>query len=201
MQKKKKSSNSLVKSNSESDDDISGISRGPVFQVSSSIQLGDGLLIPPYVPVRWTGNRSQEGKSEGAFSRLYSRGWAGKKERKSFHVLERGKQNASLGGLEPPTFRLTAERAHRLRHRDTTGHCFLFSPKASLTTKLGGGTCLSHDSSFCSKPRTTTEMESTQRVGFCGEAGRCRRQKRSRASPPRLAPLPPQTQRQEMPRA
>ena len=116
--KKKKSSNSLVKSNSESDDDISGISRGPVFQVSSSIQLGDGLLIPPYVPVRWTGNRSQEGKSEGAFSRLYSRGWAGKKERKSFHVLERGKQNASLGGLEPPTFRLTAERANRLRHRD-----------------------------------------------------------------------------------
>ena len=26
---------------------------------------------------------------------------------------------ASLGGLEPPTFRLTAERANRLRHRDT----------------------------------------------------------------------------------
>ena len=25
----------------------------------------------------------------------------------------------SLGGLEPPTFRLTAERANRLRHRDT----------------------------------------------------------------------------------
>ena len=25
---------------------------------------------------------------------------------------------ASLGGLEPPTFRLTAERANRLRHRD-----------------------------------------------------------------------------------
>ena len=24
----------------------------------------------------------------------------------------------SLGGLEPPTFRLTAERANRLRHRD-----------------------------------------------------------------------------------
>ena len=27
----------------------------------------------------------------------------------------------SLGGLEPPTFRLTAERANRLRHRDGTG--------------------------------------------------------------------------------
>ena len=25
----------------------------------------------------------------------------------------------SLGGLEPPTFRLTAERANRLRHRDS----------------------------------------------------------------------------------
>ena len=28
------------------------------------------------------------------------------------------KQSTSLGGLEPPTFRLTAERANRLRHRD-----------------------------------------------------------------------------------
>ena len=28
------------------------------------------------------------------------------------------KKSASLGGLEPPTFRLTAERANRLRHRD-----------------------------------------------------------------------------------
>ncbi|KAG7330433.1 hypothetical protein KOW79_006655 [Hemibagrus wyckioides] len=28
------------------------------------------------------------------------------------------KASASLGGLEPPTFRLTAERANRLRHRD-----------------------------------------------------------------------------------
>ena len=28
------------------------------------------------------------------------------------------KKTSSLGGLEPPTFRLTAERANRLRHRD-----------------------------------------------------------------------------------
>ena len=28
------------------------------------------------------------------------------------------KKSPSLGGLEPPTFRLTAERANRLRHRD-----------------------------------------------------------------------------------
>ena len=27
-------------------------------------------------------------------------------------------KNSSLGGFEPPTFRLTAERASRLRHRD-----------------------------------------------------------------------------------
>ncbi len=31
------------------------------------------------------------------------------------------KKNPSLGGFEPPTFRLTAERASRLRHRD----CYL----------------------------------------------------------------------------
>ena len=30
------------------------------------------------------------------------------------------KTESSLGGLEPPTFRLTAERANRLRHRDST---------------------------------------------------------------------------------
>ncbi|KAK2860232.1 hypothetical protein Q7C36_004398 [Tachysurus vachellii] len=29
----------------------------------------------------------------------------------------------SLGGLEPPTFRLTAERANRLRHRDPPAPC------------------------------------------------------------------------------
>ena len=29
------------------------------------------------------------------------------------------KTGPSLGGLEPPTFRLTAERANRLRHRDS----------------------------------------------------------------------------------
>ena len=31
------------------------------------------------------------------------------------------KKEPSLGGLEPPTFRLTAERANRLRHRDWYG--------------------------------------------------------------------------------
>ena len=28
------------------------------------------------------------------------------------------RKKSSLGGFEPPTFRLTAERASRLRHRD-----------------------------------------------------------------------------------
>ena len=32
------------------------------------------------------------------------------------------KISTSLGGLEPPTFRLTAERASRLRHRDVVAH-------------------------------------------------------------------------------
>ena len=30
----------------------------------------------------------------------------------------KGKKKPSPGGLEPPTFRLTAERANRLRHGD-----------------------------------------------------------------------------------
>lgn len=33
-----------------------------------------------------------------------------------------GKGNPSLGGLEPPTFQLTAERANPLRHRDSQRH-------------------------------------------------------------------------------
>ena len=32
-----------------------------------------------------------------------------------YHLRKKG---PSLGGLEPPTFRLTVERANRLRHRD-----------------------------------------------------------------------------------
>ena len=31
------------------------------------------------------------------------------------------KRQTSQGGLEPPTFRLTVERANRLRHRDLVG--------------------------------------------------------------------------------
>ena len=38
-----------------------------------------------------------------------------KKKKKQF---KKKKKEASLGGLEPPTFRLTAERANQLRHRD-----------------------------------------------------------------------------------
>ena len=42
----------------------------------------------------------------------------GGKNGRAFTFLKQVAQ-ASLGGLEPPTFRLTAERANRLRHRDT----------------------------------------------------------------------------------
>ena len=37
-----------------------------------------------------------------------------------FYIWKIAKMFSSLGGLEPPTFRLTAERANRLRHRDLT---------------------------------------------------------------------------------
>ena len=45
---------------------------------------------------------------------------------------EKKKKKSSLGGLEPPTFRLTAERANRLRHRDALpklGNCFIYRQK------------------------------------------------------------------------
>ena len=77
-----------------------------------------------------------------------------RKNEKSFHVLERGKQNASLGGLEPPTFRLTAERANRLRHRDSGTIAFVsylahnfIRQKASTPSSLGGAPCFEQDSS------------------------------------------------------
>lgn len=43
--------------------------------------------------------------------------------REKFHVRLQGTEKcpSSLGGLEPPTFRLTAERANQLRHRDSHG--------------------------------------------------------------------------------
>ena len=43
----------------------------------------------------------------------------------------------SLGGLEPPTFRLTAEGANQLRHRDTI-YCDVLSkiPNAPYATLL-----------------------------------------------------------------
>ena len=38
-----------------------------------------------------------------------------------FPKHETQQNDPSLGGLEPPTFRLTVERANRLRHRDSGG--------------------------------------------------------------------------------
>jgi hypothetical protein len=43
--------------------------------------------------------------------------WLDRKN-KCFLEKKQKKINSSLGGFEPPTFRLTAERASRLRHRD-----------------------------------------------------------------------------------
>ena len=40
----------------------------------------------------------------------------GKKNHEKFATLRWEKNNSPPGGLEPPTFRLTAERASRLRH-------------------------------------------------------------------------------------
>ena len=40
------------------------------------------------------------------------------KERCNEYDFKLEKNKSSLGGFEPPTFRLTAERASRLRHRD-----------------------------------------------------------------------------------
>ncbi len=47
---------------------------------------------------------------------------------------------SSLGGLEPPTFRLTAERANRLRHRDDDAVRFYYSPFISPP----GGSAIKH---------------------------------------------------------
>ena len=46
---------------------------------------------------------------------------------------------SSLGGLEPPTFRLTAERANRLRHRDVIlhGQLITFDPRPVFANNKG----------------------------------------------------------------
>ena len=53
------------------------------------------------------------------------------------------KTQSSLGGLEPPTFRLTAERANRLRHRDPV-FGGIVAPKAKHGVKWP---------KFCQHPR------------------------------------------------
>ena len=47
-----------------------------------------------------------------------------------FDVSKDKSKASSLGGLEPPTFRLTAERANRLRHRD---NCLVVITKSQYT--------------------------------------------------------------------
>ena len=58
----------------------------------------------------------------------------------SFIESRRRKKRPSLGGLEPPTFRLTAKRANRLRHRDNWTFMLFFKPidnqKATIYQQL-----------------------------------------------------------------
>ena len=114
-------------------------------------------------------------------------------------------QAPSLGGLEPPTFRLTAERANRLRHRDTGTPPFLPAPPRLRVphreqTHPGQAQPLAfrRTAAPAPKPGKTGQVESTQHVGSVRKpcAGRLRRQKGSRGSPPRLAPHAPRRRRQ-----
>ena len=46
-------------------------------------------------------------------------------------------KDSPLGGLEPPTFRLTAERANRLRHRDNSDLWLNLTVDVSLHPTIG----------------------------------------------------------------
>ena len=97
--------------------------------------MGDRLGIPSVVGIfwkiwgLWRNGSASDSRSEGCVF-----------ESRRAHVFVhaffywilmvkrlKGKKSPSLGGLEPPTFRLTAERANRLRHRDLDG-CLCFLP-------------------------------------------------------------------------
>ena len=55
------------------------------------------------------------------------------------------KKRSSLGGLEPPTFRLTAERANRLRHRDLIfggNTAVIFIPSCASKISFGNSQCI-----------------------------------------------------------
>ena len=66
----------------------------------------------------------------------------------------------SLGGLEPPTFRLTAERANPLRHRDST------TPRPS-TLSAGDKECLllRRETVPVPKPRENAKMRTVNHTG------------------------------------
>ena len=102
---------------------------------------------------------------------------------------KRGGRKASLGGLEPPTFRLTAERANRLRHRDTRAP-LPSHPRGDQTPlpRQAESLAFRRTAATAPKPRTTADVESTQRVRSVEKlcVGRFRRQKGSRASPPQM---------------
>ena len=51
-------------------------------------------------------------------------------------LLEEKKTKTSPGGLEPPTFRLTAERANRLRHGDLQYHAMQYTFSTNLRSPM-----------------------------------------------------------------
>ena len=57
--------------------------------------------------------------------------------------LDGNKERSSLGGLEPPSSRLTAERAGRLRHRDMLG-CLLAKDRGSSSSERGSAVLRQH---------------------------------------------------------
>ena len=62
--------------------------------------------------------QKRKGQTEGSSHRHKLRAGSSRSRRGAKEPQKHKMMAPSLGGLEPPTFRLTAERANRLRHRD-----------------------------------------------------------------------------------
>ena len=58
--------------------------------------------------------------------KMHNTATIGIRQEKKDKSLKEKEKRPSPGGLEPPTFRLTAERANRLRHGDLAAQCRKF---------------------------------------------------------------------------
>lgn len=99
---------------------------------------------------------------------------------------------ASLGGLEPPTFRLTAERANRLRHRDAPGRALeAAESRRSLAARSSLRGAAGPTAARTPRPRKAREAGSALRGRRLGNprAGRFRR-RRGRRGPRPACPTP-----------